>query len=82
MKIIVLKNFGLNGQNLDAGSVLVVNKSHFGDNEQTFRDEGYFEDFVEPPKEETPTPDADGAKKPAPKAVDPPEEAQRGPSTP
>lgn len=52
MKITVLKNFGLNGESLEAGATLVVNKSHFGDNEQTFRDEGYFEDYVEPPKEE------------------------------
>ena len=51
MKINVLRNFGLNGQDLEAGSTVVVNKSHFGDNEQSFRDEGYFEDHVEPPKE-------------------------------
>ena len=46
MKIRVLKNFGLDGKDLEAGSVVNVRKALFGDNEAAFREGGFFEDFV------------------------------------
>ena len=46
MKINVLRNFGLDGQDLQAGTAVTVNKSHFGDNEASFREAGFFEDFT------------------------------------
>lgn len=61
MKIKVLKNFGLNGENLEAGTIVTVNRSHFGDNIDAFRSEGYFEEVTEetreqPKKSKRPTP--------------------------
>jgi hypothetical protein len=57
MKIWVLKNFGLDGKNLAKGSELDVDVAHFGDNIDTFRNEGYFEEITTPtaPAAETPS---------------------------
>ena len=67
MKIKVLKNFGLDGQDLEVGSVITVNKTLFGDNEQAFRDAGLFEDYAkpdgEPEAESKPTALPDGAER-------------------
>ncbi|GEM_PF-4238003 len=65
MKIRVLRNFGLDGENLEAGTIVTVNRSHFGDNVDTFQNEGYFEEVVEETATGAKPKKAEATKKPA-----------------
>ncbi len=42
MKIKVLQNFGLDGEDLAAGTIVDVDLAHFGDNVEAFRAGGFF----------------------------------------